>query len=301
MSQEKPLPFRYQLAAGAIAGVTECVITYPLDIAKTRLQLQVAGVGDQYKGTIDVITKIVRTEGLIRLYRGIQLPILIEAPKRATKFAANEQWGTFYRKLFDQPKMTQSLSILTGATAGATESFVVTTGELLKIRLQSKAYANKYKGPIDLIVKMVREEGAMSLMGGLEATMWRHIFWNAGYFGCIFQLRDLASKWAPPKPGEKPGMFISFLVGTVAGSVGTVLNIPFDVVKSRIQETVKVRGVQPKYNWAWPAVYTIFREEGAKALFKGFWPKVARLGPGGGVLLVVYSTVMDFFRARMKD
>lgn len=48
----------------------------------------------------------------------------MEAPKRATKFAANEKWGEFYRNAFGQVKMGQGLSILTGATAGATESFV---------------------------------------------------------------------------------------------------------------------------------------------------------------------------------
>jgi solute carrier family 25 2-oxodicarboxylate transporter 21 len=71
-----------------------------------------------------------------RLYRGIGAPILMEAPKRATKFAANDEWGKVYRNLFGAPKMTQSLSILTGASAGATEAFVVVPFELVKIRLQ---------------------------------------------------------------------------------------------------------------------------------------------------------------------
>jgi len=31
-------------------------------------------------------------------------------------------------------------------------------------------------------------------------------------------------------------------------------------------------------------------------LYKGFLPKVLRLGPGGGVLLVVYTGVIDWFR-----
>ena len=61
---------------------------------------------------------------------------MMEAPKRATKFAANDEWGKVYRNLFGQPKMNQSLSILTGATAGATEAFVVVPFELVKIRLQ---------------------------------------------------------------------------------------------------------------------------------------------------------------------
>lgn len=76
-----------------------------------------------------------------RLYRGIGAPILMEAPKRATKFAANDEWGKVYRNLFGVSSMNQSLSILTGATAGATESFVVVPFELVKIRLQGKAYS----------------------------------------------------------------------------------------------------------------------------------------------------------------
>jgi len=69
-----------------------------------------------------------------------------------------------------------------------------------------------------------------------------------------------------------------------------------DVVKSRIQNSTKVAGIVPKYNWAWPAVGTVMKEEGFAALYKGFLPKVLRLGPGGGILLVVYTGVMDFFR-----
>jgi solute carrier family 25 2-oxodicarboxylate transporter 21 len=76
--------------------------------------------------------------------------------------------------------MNQSLSVLTGATAGATESFVVVPFELVKIRLQDKAQASKYNGMLDVVRKVVAQEGVLSLYQGLESTMWRHILWNAG-------------------------------------------------------------------------------------------------------------------------
>ena len=53
------------------------------------------------------------------------------------------------------------------------------------------------------------------------------------------------------------------------------------MVKSRIQNSPRVAGSVPKYNWAWPAVATVMKEEGFGALYKGFLPKVLRLGPGG--------------------
>lgn len=194
----------------------------------------------------------------------------MEAPKRATKFAANDEWGKFYRNAFGMSKMTQPLSVLTGATAGATESFVVVPFELIKIRLQDKASAGKYNGMIDCVVKTVKNEGPLTLYQGLESTLWRHILWNAGYFGCIFQVRTLLPA-AETKSGKMTNDLIS---GSVGGTVGTLLNTPLDVVKSRIQNTPKVAGLVPKYNWAWPAVFTVAREEGFSALYKGFLPKV---------------------------
>ncbi|KAI5922472.1 mitochondrial carrier domain-containing protein [Camillea tinctor] len=293
-SNEQPLPFIYQFAAGAIAGVSEILVMYPLDVVKTRVQLQTGkGAGeDAYSGMLDAFRKIIRNEGFSRLYRGISAPILMEAPKRATKFAANDEWGKVYRKAFGVDKMNQSLSILTGATAGATESFVVVPFELVKIRLQDKASAGKYNGMLDVVAKTVRNEGVLAMYNGLESTLWRHILWNAGYFGCIFQVRGLL-----PKAETKQGQITNDLIsGAVGGTVGTIINTPMDVVKSRIQNSVKVPGQAPKYNWAWPACATVMKEEGFGALYKGFLPKVLRLGPGGGILLVVFTGVMDFFR-----
>jgi len=294
MTSEKPLPFIYQFAAGAVAGVSEILVMYPLDVVKTRMQIQKGkGLGEEgYNGMVDCFRKIVKNEGASRLYRGITAPILMEAPKRATKFAANDEWGKVWRNVFGMAKMNQSLSILTGASAGATEAFVVVPFELVKIRLQDKAQAHKYNGMIDCVKKIIAQEGPLTLYQGLESTMWRHVLWNAGYFGCIFQVKELL-----PKSKNKKGQIGNDLVsGAVGGTVGTILNTPMDVVKSRIQNSPKIAGQVPKYNWAWGSIVTVMKEEGFGALYKGFLPKVLRLGPGGGILLVVFTGVMDFFR-----
>lgn len=192
--------------------------------------------------------------------------------------------------------MNQSLSVLTGATAGATESLVVVPFELVKIRLQDKAQAHKYTGMLDCVRQTIKAEGILAMYNGLESTAWRHILWNAGYFGCIFQVRALL-----PKAKDKQKQIQNDLIsGSIGGTVGTLLNTPMDVIKSRIQNSPKIAGSVAKYNWAWPALGTVFKEEGFGALYKGFVPKVLRLGPGGGILLVVYTGVMDFFRKNLE-
>ncbi|KAI5991178.1 mitochondrial carrier [Pisolithus albus] len=285
--QRKPLPFVANFAAGAIAGVSEILTFYPLDVVKTRMQLE---TGKGKHGMVGTLTAIVREEGVGRLYRGLVPPLLLEAPKRAVKFAANDFWGKTYLKLSGESKMTSQLSIITGCSAGATESFVVVPFELVKIKLQDKS--STFAGPIDVVRQVVKKEGILGLYAGMEATFWRHFWWNGGYFGCIHQVRAMMPKAETPQ-GQ---LFNNFVSGSVGGFVGTVLNTPFDVVKSRIQGASKVPGVVPKYNWTYPALVTIFREEGPAALYKGFAPKVLRLAPGGGVLLLVVEFTLGVFR-----
>ncbi|KAG4305750.1 hypothetical protein PORY_000660 [Pneumocystis oryctolagi] len=282
MTSKDQVSFSVTFLAGAVAGISEILVMYPLDVVtentlyigsfkvKTRFQLSVGS--SEYTGMMNCLVSIVKKEGVSRLYRGILPPVLMEAPKRATKFSANDQWGKFYRNVFNQEKMDQRLSLITGATAGATE-------------LQDKTSASKYKGTFDCVRKIIRNEGVFAFYNGLEATMLRHITWNSGYFGVIFSVQDTIKKldW---KTNEK---FNNFIAGTLGGITGTLLNTPFDVAKSRIQNTPKIPNQIPKYNWAIPSLWTIFKEEGFFALYKGFLPKVIRLGPGGGILLVVFD------------
>jgi len=285
--QPKPLPFIANFAAGAIAGVSEILTFYPLDVVKTRMQLE---TGKAKHGMVGTLASIIRDEGVGRLYRGLVPPLLLEAPKRAVKFASNDFWGKAFMGMSGESKMTQQLSILTGCSAGATESFVVVPFELVKIKLQDKT--STFAGPIDVVKQIVRKEGLLGLYAGMEATFWRHVWWNGGYFGCIHQVRSLMPKAENPQSQ----LFNNFVSGSVGGFVGTALNTPFDVVKSRIQGAAKVPGVVPKYNWTYPALLTIMREEGPTALYKGFVPKVLRLAPGGGILLLVVEFTLGVFR-----
>ncbi|RGB30753.1 mitochondrial carrier domain-containing protein [Rhizophagus diaphanus] len=287
---EKPLPFLFHFTAGGIAGTSEILVMYPLDVVKTRFQLQVSGAGGEaYTSIMDCFKKIIKNEGFSRLYRGILPPILVEAPKRAIKFSANEQYSTLFKKIYGKDKMNQSLSIQAGISAGCTEAVVIVPFELVKIRLQDKGNAGKYKGTFDAITKIIKHEGPLALYNGLEATVWRHATWNGGYFGVIFSIR----RSLPKAENKQQQLRNNFIAGAIGGTVGTILNTPFDVVKTRIQND---SGAVKKYNWTLPAVKIVAQEEGFGALYKGFVPKVLRLGPGGGILLVVFDQVTTWMK-----
>ncbi len=205
-----------------------------------------------------------------------------------------------------EQKMTQPLSILTGISAGITEAFIVVSFELVKIRMQDKSNAGKYRDTLDCVRTILREEGPLAFFKGLEATIWRHAAWNGGYFGVIFGVRAAL----PTAETPQGNLLRNFVAGAVGGTVGTMLNTPFDVVKTRIQNQITARplasdgvqaGPRPKYRGTMQALSLVAREEGLGALYKGFTPKVLRLGPGGGILLVVFEGVTTMMRRLFVD
>lgn len=65
---------------------------HPLDLVKTRLQLQtkraIPGLDSDphyYNGVVDCFRKMYRHESLLAYWKGVVPPVLVETPKRAVK------------------------------------------------------------------------------------------------------------------------------------------------------------------------------------------------------------------------
>lgn len=87
-------------------------------------------------------------------------------------------------------------------------------------------------------------------------------------------------------------MMRNFVAGTLGGVLGTLVNTPFDVVKSRIQNQH-----EGPIGYVFSRVARLYRQEGFRALYKGLAPKLVRLGPGGGLLLVVFDRTSELMRS----
>lgn len=129
-----------QVGAGGSAGFVEVCIMHPLDLVKTRLQLQASpgsaaaassavsckagkiitkvpltslsffGHQTYYNGVFDCIRKMAKAEGVFSLYKGILPPVLVETPKRAVKFLTFEQYKRFF--LFGSDKPTPLVRVV---------------------------------------------------------------------------------------------------------------------------------------------------------------------------------------------
>lgn len=84
-----------QLAIGAVSGAIADTLTHPLSTVKTRLQCQgavnaVSGSSVAYKGPFSAFLGMVKSEGILSLYRGLGIVVAAAAPGQALYFSTYE-------------------------------------------------------------------------------------------------------------------------------------------------------------------------------------------------------------------
>ncbi|CAG9819584.1 unnamed protein product [Phaedon cochleariae] len=277
-----------------VQGFVEVCIMHPLDLIKTRLQIQSKSLHESdpkyYHGIADCIRKMYKQEGLFSFWKGIVPPILAETPKRAVKFFTFEQYKAFF--MFGSPTPTPLTFSLAGLGAGVTEAILVNPFEVVKVSLQSnKARASETPSTWAVTRQIVAENGIglNGLNKGVTATIARNGVFNMVYFGFYHSVKGFLPQYENPYQE----FFRKVGIGFVSGSLASCINIPFDVAKSRIQGPQPVPG-EIKYKSTIKSMVIVYQEEGFRALYKGLLPKVLRLGPGGAIMLVVYEYMHNF-------
>lgn len=281
----------HQIIAGGSAGLVEICLMHPLDVVKTRFQIQRGSDLNRYKSLSDCFRTIFRNEGILGFYKGILPPILAETPKRAVKFFTFEQ----YKKLLSLSPLSPGLALtVAGLGSGLTEAVVVNPFEVVKVSLQANRDSFKQQPSSFAQARLIIKKGGFGLNGlnkGLTSTLGRHGIFNMIYFSFYFNVKD-----AIPASQDPTLEFLrKFAIGLASGTISSCVNIPWDVAKSRIQGPQPVPG-EIKYRTCMQTMALVYREEGYLALYKGLVPKIMRLGPGGAVMLLVYEYVSKWLQ-----
>lgn len=163
--EERKLPIPASLIAGACAGVSSTLITYPLELVKTRLTIQ-RGV---YDGLFDAFIKILREGGPGELYRGLAPSLIGVIPYAATNYFAYDTLRKAYRKIFLDEKIGNIETLLIGSAAGAISSTATFPLEVARKQMQVGAVSGRqvYKTVFHALTSIFEEQGIQGLYRGL--------------------------------------------------------------------------------------------------------------------------------------
>lgn len=297
----------FSASVGSI--LTACFLT-PLDVVRIRMQQQellpksltccdrhsLFWVNPNCKtdcarimSTVQGLQSISRHEGVVTLWRGMSLNLIMAIP-------ANVVYFTGYEYVRDHsPISGWQNSLLCGLMARLVAATVISPIELLKTRLQSVP-SNVSTHVMKDIWNLTQKGGVKSLFTGLQITLWRDVPFSGIYWALYEYSKATFSLMLGIRGLEDHSkIFVaSFLSGSLAGSVAAVATHPFDVGKTRLQICL------PNNTKMFQFLYDIVRNEGPAALLGGLGPRVLKVAPSCAIMILAYEITKTFFATRQS-
>uniref|UniRef100_A0ABM5FZQ9 Kidney mitochondrial carrier protein 1 isoform X2 n=2 Tax=Pogona vitticeps TaxID=103695 RepID=A0ABM5FZQ9_9SAUR len=281
-------PFVY----GGLASVTAECGTFPIDLTKTRLQVQgqkndVKHKEIRYRGMLHALVKIFREEGLKALYSGIAPAMLRQASYGTIKIGT---YQSLKRMFIERPEdETLAVNVLCGILSGVISSSIANPTDVLKIRMQAQGSVIQ-GGMIGNFVRIYQNEGTKGLWKAMGLTAQR----AAIVVGVELPVYDLAKKHIIMSGFMGDTVCTHFLASFTCGLAGALASNPIDVVRTRMMnQSILQSGSQYGYKSTLDCFFQTWKHEGFFALYKGFWPNWLRLGPWNIIFFVTYEQLKN--------
>ncbi|CAH7689375.1 mitochondrial carrier domain-containing protein [Phakopsora pachyrhizi] len=288
----------YFLAGGAAGAVSRTVVS-PLERLKIIFQCQGPGSAN-YQGMWSSLLKIGREEGWRGYFRGNGINVIRIAPYSAIQFSSYEVSKKLLSKISPTGDLTTPLRLSAGAIAGICSVVSTYPLDLVRSRLSIISASIGDRAPtksgrelsmMGMALQVYRTEGGLrALYRGLVPT----VVGVAPYVGSNFAAYELLKQYfCPPDQKKSFGVIRKLACGALAGAMSQSLTYPLDVLRRRMQVT-GMSGIKFKYDGAWHATKSIFRNEGIRGLYKGLWPNLCKVAPSIGTSFVTYELVRDY-------
>ncbi|KAJ2799227.1 hypothetical protein H4R21_003625, partial [Coemansia helicoidea] len=250
---------------GGFAACAANFFTHPLDLLKVRLQTVKGPAGGN--GLAHVVRSIYTQQGPLGFYNGISAAVLRQMTYSMARFAAYETLKVQLAR--EDGSLPFYRMAAAGVAAGAVGGVCGTPADIVLVRLQNDGALpvdkrRNYKNAFDGLLRIAREEGPGGLLKGTVPNVSRAMLMTGGQLVSYDGFKELLLS----TPYFAEGMALHFSASLLSGFVSTTITSPFDVVKTRIMNA----GPASPYRSLGHALVAIVREEGVRALYKGWTP-----------------------------
>lgn len=167
------------IISSATAGATVVTVTQPIWLIKTRLQLQTQhSIDTLYTTPWDAFKKILQTEGYQALFKGMSASYL-GLSETIIQFTIYESLKLYILKFKKKKDFQAGLSVTEFLTLSSISkliaSFLTYPHEVIRTRLreQRNTQSSRYKGPLQGLALIAKEEGIKGLYAGMSAHLLR--------------------------------------------------------------------------------------------------------------------------------
>lgn len=295
------------MLAGSVAGIMEHCLMYPIDCVKTRMQSLHPEPGARYRNVMDALRQIVRTEGVWRPIRGVNVLAVGAGPAHALYFACYEKIKFSLSDAIHPGTNSHFANGVAGCMATVLHDAIMNPAEVVKQRMQM--FNSPYRGVLDCVGSMLRHEGPAAFYRSYTTQLTMNVPFQALHFMTYEYLQELLN----PHRQYNPSSHV--VSGALAGALAAAATTPLDVCKTLLntQEAQAIHVIQAEAATAGGAVgavgaasasggrhisglgeafRTVYRMGGIPAFFKGVQARIIYQMPSTAISWSVY----EFFK-----
>lgn len=329
------LPALGHATSGALGTAVSKLITYPLDLVVTRLQVQKQLQGEnerpRYDGILDAIEKIYEREGgLSAFYNGVPhevfkgvtdsfLFFLAYSYVRQSRLAANG--GRKSLGAFEE--------IGVGVVAGAFSKFCTTPIQNIVTRKQTAAMTAldgstgipPASSTRDIAYEIRKEKGLQGFWSGYSASLILTLNPSLTMLLHKVLLRLLVSQGKRDNPGAR----ITFLIAATSKALASSITYPFQLAKTRAQvssqkpaettgetsefekaeKPLRSRAVRARQRTVFATILRIAQTEGFAGLYQGLGGEVLKGFFSHGITMLmkerIHTVIINLYYAVLKS
>jgi solute carrier family 25 (mitochondrial folate transporter), member 32 len=280
-----------------IIGVTA---TSPIDVLKTRLQVQMdKDLGQKvYTRIHHSFAKIWREEGIGGMFKGYRATVIWTPIFHSIYFPLYEKLRLEFSRDFNLPKHSLPVVFLSCGISGFVSNVITNPMWLIRTRMQAEVfkkdqnenYHRRYRTVTGSILKVYKEEGFLSLYTGLLASML-NITHVLVYFPIYENIKFLFKQLFEPERHTLSPKYITISV-TISKSLASLVSYPVELIRARQQDT---RAREHKGRNFIDVLNRTYKKEGILAFYSGFSLNLLRILPQNIILFMLYEKLSELF------
>ncbi|WFD01164.1 hypothetical protein MYAM1_003925 [Malassezia yamatoensis] len=276
---------RNSAIAGASAGFVSSIVTCPLDVIKTRLQVGtvsqsssgIRNVARMCNAYADIVAQIWHDDGFRGYYRGLVPTMVGYLPTWAIYFMVYDKGKNVYSRWFHRPNSSMHHN------SGTQDLYKPLVGGQNK---NNEPIDSRYRNILDAFRKIYAKEGLGGFYKGLLPSL-------LGVFHVVvqFPLYEYFKSIAANRQ-HTDSLSTSSILLCSGGSkmLASIATYPHEVLRTRLQ--MVPQSDRTHYTGFLRAVKYIYRHEGAKGFYRGMGVNLIRTVPNSGLTLLTYEMIM---------
>ncbi|XP_059151378.1 solute carrier family 25 member 35-like isoform X2 [Physella acuta] len=298
----------FEFLIGGLATCGAGFFTNPLEVVKTRMQLQgeLRAHGQyavHYRNAFHALVTIAKNDGLLALQSGLVPALWYQFFMNGTRLGAYQVQVNMGLTKNSNGQHSFLRSVAAGAFAGCIGAIVGSPLYMVKTHLQSKAnkeiavgHQHPHESMSHAIKSIYKDHGTFGLWRGVSGAMVRVTVGSASQLSTF----SFSKNFIQETKIFTPNSFLSTLSASmVSGIFVTLFMTPFDVVSTRLyNQPFTQSGHGAIYSGVTDCFLKIFRSEGLWGFYKGWFPSYLRIGPHTTISLVLWDEIRKLYNTR---